>query len=73
MHTCKKEVQEFLGFCNYYCQFIEGFAKIAKPLTELMGNNQWIWTTQAMTAYQTLKQCLTESPILVLPNNHKPY
>jgi len=38
-----------------------------------MGNNQWIWTTQATAAYQSLKQHLTESPILVLPNNCKPY
>jgi len=73
MPTCKKEVQQFLGFCNYYRRFIEGFAKIAKPLMELTGNSQWIWTPQATAAYQTLKQCLTEPPILVLPNNSKPY
>ena len=38
-----------------------------------MENNQWIWTMQATTAYQILKQHLMESPILVLPDNRKPY
>ena len=73
MPTCKKEVQQFLGFCNYYRRFIEGFAKIAKLLTELTRNSQWTWTPQATMAYQTLKQRLTESLILVLPDNSKPY
>ena len=30
--TWKKEIQSFLGFCNFYWRFIEGFSKIAKPL-----------------------------------------
>jgi len=33
----KREVQQFLGFCNFYRWFIPGFAQVAKPLTELMG------------------------------------
>ena len=27
----KKEIQSFLGFCNFYRQFIEGFSRKAKP------------------------------------------
>jgi hypothetical protein len=30
-----KDVQSFLGFCNFYRRFIKGFSYIAKPLTEL--------------------------------------
>ena len=37
----KKEVQQFLGFANYYRRFIRGFSGIAKPLTLLTGNEQW--------------------------------
>jgi hypothetical protein len=37
----KKEVQQFLGFANYYRRFIRGFSGIAKPLTSLTGNEQW--------------------------------
>ena len=28
----KKEIQSFLGFCNFDRRFIEGFSRIAKPL-----------------------------------------
>ena len=30
--TSKKGIQEFMGFCNFYRRFIEGFSKTAKPL-----------------------------------------
>jgi len=31
----RREVRQFLGFCNFYQRFIPGFAKVSKPLTEL--------------------------------------
>jgi hypothetical protein len=34
------EVQAFLGFANFYQRFIEGYSKIAKPLTELTKKDQ---------------------------------
>jgi len=30
--TSKKGIQEFMGFCNFYRRFIEGFSRTAKPL-----------------------------------------
>jgi hypothetical protein len=30
--TNKKEVQSFLGFTNFYCQFIKDFSEHARPL-----------------------------------------
>ena len=33
--TKVKEVQSFLGFCNFYCRFIKDYLKIAKPLFKL--------------------------------------
>ena len=42
---CVKDVQKFLGLSNYYHQFIEGFALIARPLHDLVKKNQkWNWT-----------------------------
>lgn len=34
------EVRSFLGFCSYYRRFVEGFARIAKPLNELLQNGE---------------------------------
>ena len=31
-----QDIQVFLGFANYYCQFIKGFNKIAAPLTSML-------------------------------------
>ena len=31
-----KDGQKFLGLANYYRQFVKDFAKIAKPLYEMM-------------------------------------
>src|SRR6266550_3576014 len=48
----KREVQQFLGFVNFYRRFVEGFAKIAKPLTKLTGKEEWEWTKQQKEAEQ---------------------
>ena len=32
---CVKDVQKFLRLANYYCQFIEGFTSIARPLHDM--------------------------------------
>ena len=37
---CTKDVQKFFGLANYYCQFIEGFALIARPLHDLVKKDQ---------------------------------
>jgi len=37
----KREVQQFLGFCNFYRRFILGFTQVAKPLTKLTGKKVW--------------------------------
>ena len=39
-----KDSEEFLGFANCYRRFIENFAKVALPLTELTKHKiPWVW------------------------------
>ena len=35
-----KNMQKFLRLANYYCQFIQGFASIARPLHDTVKKNQ---------------------------------
>ncbi|GJY50812.1 putative reverse transcriptase domain-containing protein [Tanacetum coccineum] len=61
------EVRQFLGLVDYYRRFIEGFSKIAKPLTRLTQKNKsYIWGEEQESAFQLLKQKLCEAPILAL-------
>ncbi|GKA68044.1 putative nucleotidyltransferase, ribonuclease H, partial [Tanacetum coccineum] len=65
------EVHQFLGLVGYYRRFIEGFSKIANPLTKLTQKNKnYIWGEEQELAFQLLKQKLCEAPILALPEGN---
>ncbi|GJW36683.1 putative reverse transcriptase domain-containing protein [Tanacetum coccineum] len=65
------EVRQFLGLAGYYRRFIEGFSKIAKPLTKLTQKNKsYIWGEEQESTFQLLKQKLCEAPILALPEGN---
>jgi hypothetical protein len=54
-----------LGFCNFYCAFIRGFAKLAKPLNNLTKKDApWVWGNDEQNAFDTLKCRIMEEPIL---------
>ncbi len=36
--TCVKQVQQFMGLCNYYSGYVRDFARIAAPLTDLLSS-----------------------------------
>ncbi|KAD5960569.1 hypothetical protein E3N88_12041 [Mikania micrantha] len=62
------EVRQFLGLAGYYRRFIEGFSKIAQPLTALTHKDKkYLWTDKQEDAFQRLKQKLCSAPILSLP------
>ncbi|GJV49789.1 putative nucleotidyltransferase, ribonuclease H [Tanacetum coccineum] len=62
------EIRQFLGLAGYYRRFIEGFSKIAKPMTKLTQKNvKFDWSEKAEAAFQLLKQKLCSAPILSLP------
>ena len=66
--TTPTEISQFLGLAGYYRRFIEGFSKIARPLTKLTQKDQkYEWGTKQESAFQMLKQKLCSAPILALP------
>ncbi|GJU21461.1 reverse transcriptase domain-containing protein [Tanacetum coccineum] len=72
--TTPSEIRQFLGLAGYYRRFIEGFSKIAKPMTELMQKNQkFDWGEEQEEAFQLLKQKLCAAPILALPEGSEDF
>ncbi|GJR30478.1 putative reverse transcriptase domain-containing protein [Tanacetum coccineum] len=62
------EIHQFLGLAGYYRRFIEGFSKIAKPMTKLTQKKvKFEWGDKQEIAFQLLKQKLCSAPILALP------
>ena len=60
-----KEVQAFLGFCNFYRRFIRNFAKIVKCMNKLaMKNAPFQWTDVCDKAFQLLKKAITTASML---------
>ena len=43
------------------------YAKIATPLTDLLGSKvQWVWGAAEQAAFDTLKQALCTAPVLLM-------
>jgi hypothetical protein len=67
-------IKSFIGMANYYRCFIEGFSKIARPMTALLAKKvEFKWTSACQKSFETLKEKLTTTPVLILPDVHKPF
>ena len=72
--TNLKELRSFIGFCNFYRMFIANFSQVAHPLHLLTKKNQeYVWEEAQQKAFDELKNQLTSSPVLRLPNLSKPF
>jgi hypothetical protein len=71
--TSRKEVQQFLGFTNFYRRFIRDYSHIARPLFDLTGKTEFKWGEEQEAAFQDLRACIMSSPILILANETKPF
>ncbi|GJX49577.1 putative reverse transcriptase domain-containing protein [Tanacetum coccineum] len=68
------EIRQFLGLAGYYRRFIEGFSKIAKPMTKLTQKKvKFDWGDKAEAAFQLIKQKLCSAPILALPEGSEDF
>ncbi|MCI17964.1 retrotransposon protein, partial [Trifolium medium] len=63
------EIRSFLGLAGYYRRFIEGFSRLALPLTQLTRKDQaFVWNGNCGKSFQELKRRLTTAPVLILPD-----
>ena len=68
-----KELQSFLGFCNFYRRFIKDYSKITKLLNQLTGKEEWKWGAEQDNAFNTLQRAITERPVLAILVDDEPY
>jgi hypothetical protein len=69
-----KDIQKFLRFCNFYRRFVKDYSHIARPLFNLTKKETpWNWTTECNTAFETLRQTMITSLVLMLPDHEKPF
>nr|GFA03539.1 hypothetical protein [Tanacetum cinerariifolium] len=55
-------------------QTMEDFSKISRPMTHLLEKNSpFIFSNECIQAFRTLKEKLTEAPILIAPNWDQPF
>jgi hypothetical protein len=85
--TSPEDVRKFLGFAGYYRKYVKDFAKISKPLSELMpvpshtkaGRRKqlnpvvWNWGTEQEEAFVKLKELLGSPPILGFADYATPF
>ena len=70
----KKEIQSFLGKVNVLRRFIANFAEVVKYINNMLKKeNTFEWSTKAKQSFVSIKQALSEAPILVIPNFDKDF
>ena len=58
-----------MGLANYYCQFIQNFAAIARLLHDIVKKDQkWNQTKKQKKAFGKLKEKFTKEPVLIAPD-----
>nr|KYP35801.1 Retrovirus-related Pol polyprotein from transposon 17.6 [Cajanus cajan] len=68
------EIRIFLALAGYYRRFIEGFSKLALPLTSLTRKGVvFVWDSKCENSFRDLKEKLTSAPVLVLPDLSKTF
>lgn len=73
--TSEKQLRGFLGATGYYRKFIEGYARLAQPMTKYLkkGNTINSHDPEYITAFENLKRNITNHPILKFPNFEKSF
>jgi hypothetical protein len=70
--TTVTEIRSFLGLAGYYRRFIEGFSKIAKPMTSLLEKGrEYKWDEKCQDSFDQLRKRLMSPLVLVMPDLQK--
>ncbi|GKD68459.1 reverse transcriptase domain-containing protein, partial [Tanacetum coccineum] len=72
--TNVKAVRSFLGHAGFYRRFIKDFSKISRTMMKLLEKDSiFNFDEECNKAFETLKEKLTNAPIMVSPNWSLPF
>ena len=65
----KEELLSYIGFANYYRDFIPFHAAKVQPMHQLFRKNQYFyWNQKHQKSFHSVNQAITDAPTLALPN-----
>lgn len=67
------DLRGFLGLMGYYRRFVHRYGILAKPLTVLLQQKSFQWTSQAQQAFDKLKAAMSSTPVLGIPDSSRPF
>lgn len=68
-----KQTRRFLGMAGWYQRFVENYSGLAAPITDCLKKGKFIWTSEAQSSFNLLKDKLAEAPNLVNPCYDQPF
>ena len=66
-------MQQFIGLANYYRKFILGYAKILRPISDIVRKHKFEWAEEQDSSFAQLKTALTTAPVLAHPSSDKEF
>ena len=63
-----KELSAFLGFTNYYHDFLPGFENVTAELNSVKNNRSIVWTPEMINNFNILKQMFAAAPCRATPD-----
>lgn len=69
----KKQLQSFIGTCNWLSEYVPHYSHITAPLTDLIGNTRFIWTDETNNAFLATKELFRQPLSLHRPDPNEPF
>lgn len=69
-----KQTRRLLGMASWYRRFIQNFADVSAPITDLLKKGtKFKWSPEAQDSFEQIKKLLSTAPILITPDYTKPF